>query len=216
MSQNSLIKSYVILECLEYIRAKIGLIIFVIFFFVNWDNNLQAIKSSLAMLRWKLMGEFILGRNPERDEMYLELYSIKTSLIYAHTITSALFAFIIGFLIVQLIDSMLAPKSLMSPHVRRLRRWARKEAIELETKEKLILTVKRDQAQKEMAFKIIRDLEEIIQQYQLIAAAYNPTVLKKAKLSKTDKTIGDLFDEQLEIKAKPKGFRRAIKFLRKF
>lgn len=216
MLRNSLIMSDFILEALEWLRQRIGKICFVIFLCVNWGNNLAVLKSTFAMLRLGSRGKGETGIDPVYDKMYAELTSPQTDIIFIHTIVSFFIVYIIGFLFVQLVDEIGAPRALMNRDLKRLRNWTRKETRLLETQGRLILTLEYEQALKDQAFKTIRSLEEIIQRYEQTGLALNPNISKRPKLSEKDKKIGDLFDEEPKLNDAPKGFNKFVQFVRKF
>ena len=216
MLRNSLIPYDLVLECLEYVRDRRGRICCLIFFYLNWGNSYQALKSALTMGNFKLLQVFDHSIDITKDDNYWEVYSTDTAMVYADTIVSAASAFFAGFLYVQFVDRIGAPKALTNRDLRRLRNWTRRETKLLETKGRLILSLQHESDIKDAAFETIKALEKIIQRYEHNALALNPNAPKRPKLSKKDDTLGDLFDEQVKPRAAPRGLKKIIQFRRKF
>ena len=176
-------------KLVSWIRSHIILLGSTCFLALNFGNSLGAVKISMVLLIYKTMSP---GRQSEVNE---KLFSIESYETLGSTLSAALLTIVIVTLLVWYIDSFGLRHSLMNRELRHLRKSVRREIRDLESQNRLIMSLRHEQALTEQKVKIVNEMEDIIERYEHNARALNPQLIKRAKLSEKDKTLQDLFDE---------------------
>jgi len=213
MFKISLTDPSLLVQGLLYVRQRLALYVVIIFIIINLFEILIALKISIFMALFLLMGE------KAKEEIYDKYYSFENFEILANLLTYGLLTFIIFVFVIFFLDTFGIKGSLKTPEFRRLKRSLRRDMKQLEDQGRLQANIGSAQDIKDLSVKLLLKMEEIVKRYEYTATALNPDSFKRTKLSEADKSIKDLFDyaeDKKDQKEKAKSLRKIVKFKPKF
>jgi len=213
MFKISLTDPSLLVQGLLYVRQRLALYVVIIFIIINLFEILIALKISIFMALFLLMGE------KAKEEVYDKYYSFENFEILANLLTYGLLTFIIFVFVIFFLDTFGIRGSLKTPEFRRLKRSLRRDMKQLENQGRLQANIGSAQDIKDLSVNLLLKMEEIVKRYEYTATALNPDGFKRAKLSEADKSIKDLFDyaeDKKDQKEKAKSLRKIVKFKPKF